>query len=525
MLNPVLPASFLALTLATAAAPEDLAKRYPATMSRSEQGLDWRCTSGDVWELKSFELEFGGQDFAIACGKGTVCLGVHGTNVVWAVVFPEKPGTLRAKHLRGDGEEVHSILLRFAPAELGRILPSKTVGGPGAAWLRARADRLFRRKIGHDWFTPAGNPTIVPAGITLVDVETAGGARRFYELDGGAGKIQYVAEFESQTLPPLASIAKADAEQVFQETWEAFDKEYANFILLPELDWEKLGKAYKKQALRAETVFDLAAVLSDMLASLEDLHVWVKAGDDWLPGYSRERPLNGSREGSLAQLASSTEAGDDLTYGRTEDGIGYLNVSGLGDEKLPGQVDAALEELADCWAMVVDLRFNGGGGEDLAQAIAGRFNDQVRIYSKNRYRSGPDHDDLGPVLERSFEPKGPWRYESPVIALWGQKTMSSAESMALMLAQCPQVTTMGDRTAGSSANPRRLEYPCGITVNLPRWHDMDPEGKPVEHAGILPEVRLDLPAEEFTATEDPVLEAALERLRKTPKGARQPGKR
>ncbi len=518
----LLALSFPLLSRGTPA--EDLAKRYPATLSWVEQGLAWRCGPEDVWELKSFELALG-KDFLLSCGKATVALGVHDTNVVWAVVFPEQPGHLKAKGMRGDGESVATVVLRFAPAELARMFPSKTVGGPGQAWLRARADRLFRRKIGHKWYTPAGNPTIVPAGIILVDVDTEEAARRFYEVDAGAGRVQYVAEFEGKPVPPLATIEAKEAEKVFDEVWEAFDKEYANFSLLPKLDWKKLGEEYRKQVSRAGTVFDAAAVIADLLAHLEDLHVWVKAGEDFLPGYERERPLNGSWKGSLGQLASSTQACANLVYGRTSDGIGYLNVSGLSDEKLPAQADLALESLLDTWALVVDLRFNGGGDELLAREIAGRFLDQERIYSKNRYRNGPKHEDLGPVLDRKAAPRGPWRYESPVVALLGQRTMSSAESMALMFAQCPQVTTMGDRTAGSSANPRRLEFDCGIVVNLPRWHDLDPDGKPVEHAGVQPDVRVEVRAEDFTDTKDPVMEAALKRLRKTPKGERKPGRR
>jgi C-terminal processing protease CtpA/Prc len=103
--------------------------------------------------------------------------------------------------------------------------------------------------------------------------------------------------------------------------------------------------------------------------------------------------------------------------------------------------------------------------------------------------------------------------------------MSSAESFALMVAPCPQVTTMGDRTAGSSANPRRVELACGITVNVPRWRDMDPAGRPLEHAGIQPEVKLDFPPEKFGEEGDPVLEAALAKLRKAPSSDRKPGKR
>ena len=67
--------------------------------------------------------------------------------------------------------------------------------------------------------------------------------------------------------------------------------------------------------------------------------------------------------------------------------------------------------------------------------------------------------------------------------------MSSAESFALMLAQCKQATTMGDRTAGSSANPRQIELPGKIVVNLPRWIDLDPDGKPIDTAGVAPRGR------------------------------------
>jgi len=254
--------------------------------------------------------------------------------------------------------------------------------------------------------------------------------------------------------------------------------------------------------------------------------VWVKCDEEWLSGYSRPRPRNASWEGSFHVLdGGRNDTGHDLVWARTKDGIGYLNVHRLGDQELPKAFDEALEQLADTWALIVDLRFNGGGDELLAQALAGRFLDQERVYSTNRYRIGPKHDQLGDVLERKASPRGPWRYESPVIVLQGQRTMSSAESFALMLAQCPQVTTMGDRTAGSSANPRRIELACGISVNLPRWQDMDPDGNPIEHVGVAPEVEVEAAEGEFGEEADPVVEAALGRLRKLSARERKPGRR
>jgi C-terminal processing protease CtpA/Prc len=172
----------------------------------------------------------------------------------------------------------------------------------------------------------------------------------------------------------------------------------------------------------------------------------------------------------------------------------------------------------------VDLRFNGGGGEDLAQRMAGRIVDEERTYSLNCYRAGPGRGDLGPRLERRCAPRGPWRWRSPVFVLTGQKTFSSAESFALMLAVCPHVTSLGDRTGGSSANPERREFGGGIVVNVPRWNDMAPDGTPVEDRGVAPEVPVKGGLADF-AERDPVLEEALARLRRIPAGKRLPGRR
>jgi hypothetical protein len=514
-----------ALAFATsfrASSGEDFSQRYPATMTWSQQGLPWTCGEDDVWKLSGFELHQG-KDLSITCGKCQVVFGVHDTNVLWAVVFPEKAAEVEADD-HPDVAHAGSILLRFAPGDVGRLFPKKTIAGAGDSWLRARGDRLFRHKVGWKWYTPSGNPTVVPAGFVIVDLDTEKGERRFFGVDSNAGKVEYVAEFEAKKVPPLAPIERRAAEDAFDQVWKAFDREYAQFELLPDVDWDALQKRYQKEAAGAKTVFDCAAVISDMLAKLQNLHVWVKAGDDFLPMYSRERPLNASYQAVARLVGATREEGKELAWARTEDGIGYLQVTGLSDAELPAAADRALEALADTWAMIVDLRFNGGGDELLGGQVAARFLDEERVYSTNRYRSGSEHDDLGEVLQRKLAPRGPWRYAAPTIALFGQKTLSSAESMALMLAQCPQVTTMGDRTGGSSGNPRLIELAVGITVNLPRWLDMDPDGHPIERAGIAPDVPIATKPEDFTETRDPVLEAALERLRKIPKGERKPGR-
>jgi C-terminal processing protease CtpA/Prc len=233
--------------------------------------------------------------------------------------------------------------------------------------------------------------------------------------------------------------------------------------------------------------------------------------------------LNASFRAAPGIIGQIEDTKQQLLWGRTEDGIGYINVTSLGNKQLPDILDDVLERLADTWALIVDLRYNSGGNESLGRAIAGRFADRSYVYSLSQFRNGVNHDDLSPKLERKFEPRAPWCYESPVIVLGGQQTMSSAESFYLMLAQCPNVTTMGDRTAGSSGNPRRIEALGNITVNLPRWLDLLPNGEPLDKAGAPPDVPVNVSADEFTNETDPVLQAALTRLREILEGDRLPG--
>jgi peptidase S41-like protein len=501
----------LALGAVHAVAGQDLEKTYPGKLKWTEFGLFPTCARADVWRLKKFELEQG-KDFHVVCKGASAAFGVHEGNVLWAVVFPDEPVEIHTTAV-GNGEKTKAIFLRFPPAEVGTIFPAANVVKQGDPWLRARASRIAARKICWKWCTPAGNPTIVPSGVRLVDMDTTAGKRRFYCVDAGASRVTAVDDFVDAPVPTSPPMKPQDARAAFDEVWKAFDREYAGFGLLPKLDWEKAGNEWRKELDRVETVFDTAAVIAELVACLEDLHAWVRAGDEGLPGYSRPRPLNAPEAGLEKILGPQQIAGEELGWCRKGD-YGYVALYGLTDPKLPEHFDRTLEALKGTKGLVVDLRWNGGGGEDLAAKVASRFVDKERVYSVNQYRSGSKHDELGPKLERSFAPRGPWRYENPVVVLWGRKTMSSAESMALMFAQCPQVTTMGDWSAGSSANPRQLALPCGITVNVPQWLDMDPAGHPIEHVGVKPQKLVAAKPEDFTAEHDPVLEAAFDHLRR-----------
>ncbi|MBZ0255885.1 hypothetical protein K8I31_07465, partial [bacterium] len=202
-----------------------------------------------------------------------------------------------------------------------------------------------------------------------------------------------------------------------------------------------------------------------------------------------------------------------LQWGKTKDGIGFISIQTWSDQSVPGKVDEFMEELKDTKAMIVDVRLNGGGGEPLAQQVAGRFVDQERVYAFSQYRSGPKHDNLTRKYERKFGPTGDWQYQKPVITLIGQRCMSSNEAFVKMMGECPNVTLMGEATRGSSGNPKRLELPMGISVSVPQWIDYRADGKTLEGNGVDPDVEFKVEENEYGSIKDSLLEAALKRIR------------
>jgi carboxyl-terminal processing protease len=503
------------------AEPVDLGKQYPATLDFSEQprGLDWTCGPEDIWRLKEFSYAMG-KEFAIRLGPSQVVFGRHETNVVWAVILPDEPGEIIAAK-QGKGEHITSVWLRFHPARVTELFPAEIVLSQGDAGKKAPALRIAAYKMNACW--QAGNLPMIPMKESLtLDLETREGKRWFISLDTMAKKIVHFSSHKP--MPESKPIDEKTALEIFDAVWNAFDHEYAMFAIKPKVDWDKLRETYRPRAAIAKNNQDLASAIAEMLNQLEDLHVYVEVDGQYIPGYNRDRPLNANPNARASLIGKIASTDNGLVWGKTGDGIGYISIDKLTDPALPEDFDEILEKMADTKGLIFDLRFNGGGSEPLGQQITGRFLDCPRVYSLSQYRSGPKHTDLTANSERTCKPEGPWHYVGPVVLLQGQKTMSSAESFALMLAQCPQVTTLGDRTAGSSGNPRRVEPGAGIVVNLPRWIDMDPAGKPIDFVGVSPQIKIEAKPDDFSGERDPVLAAALERLRNRAKEEQGPAK-
>ena len=301
-------------------------------------------------------------------------------------------------------------------------------------------------------------------------------------------------------------------EEQFDHLWETFDQTYPYFTY-KELDWDAARAQFRESALRAATMEAFALLMAQMLAPLRDPHVYLESrGGIRTPTYVPQGPVNWLSTTWSAYMDRNDWAEfPGWGWDRWGD-VGYIAISGWTEDRLAvAQFDEALEQLRDTRELIIDVRMNGGGTDELAFAVAARFADQTRIVGYTQVRNGPAHDDLTPPTPRSLAPRGSWRYTRPVTVLIGRGSFSSNESFIAAMGEFPHVTLVGETTGGASANPQRLELGEGWHFTVSTWIETTVAGRIIEWNGIEPDIVVPWSTTVMSSGTDQVLEFAVTR--------------
>lgn len=295
---------------------------------------------------------------------------------------------------------------------------------------------------------------------------------------------------------------------------DAIDKHYS-YRDLRKVDWPALFKQHAKALESAESPAAFARAASKLLASAEDMHIWLDVDGVHVATYRRKVTPNVDLRTLERVVPGFKKQNDMISTGRFKDGTGYVLITTWGP-KDDGDLEAAFEALADfadAKALIVDVRMNGGGSEPLAQDFAGCFVRKPAVYSKNVTRDPDAEGGFTEVRERVLSPKkGRPRFGGKVAVLMGPACVSSCESFLLMMRQAPGCKLVGARSFGSSGNPKPHELGNGVTVFLPSWKDMLPDGTLLEGKGVEPDITVEATPEQLKK-DDPVIAAALKALR------------
>ncbi len=491
----------------------NLLHRYPTTLTAGDtapaRARPWEFSAADIFQVSEFSLDVA-TNFHIQAGVSDVGIGHCVDGAVWAVVLPRENGLLTRQGVSGD-ESIAHVWLRFHPAQINLLFPPPTVSAAGATNLLSFMRAIARHKF-QTSFESDGAALIPDPNDMVVDADIQDGPRRFFIVDRRARAAAYVAAFERQNLKPHPALTPELAAAAFDQLWGAFDDGYAMFSLRPEINWATLRDQFRPRALACKSSDDFADVCADMLKPFRDLHVCLSLAGTSVPVYDRPRPSNSNPSAHKAILGSLNKVGR-LQWAVTPDKIGFVAIYGWDDDAIPAQFTKALEEMRHTRGLIMDVRWNGGGNEALAQQVAGRFLKKEFVYAYDQFRNGPDYTNLTKRFARKVQPLGPWRYDHPVLLLIGQKCMSSSESFVGMMAGAPNVTTMGDQTCGSSGNPQVIELPLSMTVTVPKWIDYKLDGKPLDEHGYQPQIPFTPGPGAFGENRDDLLTAALARLR------------
>lgn len=488
--------------------------------------LDWSSGPGDVWRVSGLEFVRGSW-MSISFGESTVVFGVHAGNPLWAVILPDAPASIVGQ-VSSAGSMVTSAFVRFHPAQFPELFPMTrfTGQGPPAAMLAAR--RIAMHKMDDSWAVD-GMPGVPDPKTLVLDCDTKQGPRRYMTVDDTKSLVNYKAAFEKRLLPPATPLDASTAVLAFDAVWTRFDEAYAQFGLRPAVDWDALRSVYRPLAEGAHTTWEAGTAIALCIENLRDLETRVRCDGEWCPRFERSRVLNASWSGTQVVVGDVGSVSKQVAVGRTKDGVAYIGTFGLPDASSVDAFDAALEEVGDCWALVLDLRMNEGGDEAIALQMAARFADKKRTYGQSQTRSDPkNRTALTPATTHTLEPRGPWRWGQPVVVLQGPRTIGAAESFVQMLATIPTVTTMGAPTAGANGKPEPLDLGSSmgfeLIVQVPTSNALDASGKSTADAGLSPKVAFVPKPTSFTSDSDDLVTAALERLRKQAKGVRRAGK-
>ncbi len=310
---------------------------------------------------------------------------------------------------------------------------------------------------------------------------------------------------------------ETQAREWFEQVWTDFDERYSHFEAKA-VDWDSIRDQYEPQFSADMNTDEFVAQIAEMLAELRDLHVWLFDTDgETVEVYTKTAIPNYP---NFYPEGTQQMQGFPLWHGWADDNIAFISIESFVNEQWDGlrtgDVDSLFAIYAEADAMIIDVRFNNGGDETIAQAFAGHLTAGGYVYGYHRTKNvGPDHNDFGDFVEHFLDPADNELFLKPVACLIGETNMSSAEWFVLMMLENPAVTLIGDTTRGSSGNPQEFSLDNGIKYYIPSWeaYRADQTTK-IEDVGIPPSSGYAIPPEEsYTDEHDFVLERGIELLK------------
>jgi C-terminal processing protease CtpA/Prc len=325
-------------------------------------------------------------------------------------------------------------------------------------------------------------------------------------------------------------------EKNFESLWQTFNDRYP-FFALRNVDWKQQYDTYRSGVTSRTTDKELFEIFCQLLAPLNDGHVELKAkghnngkvryfNPEKTPRFHQqftkreikqlfrvtEKTLSAHGFGKLMETTAWI-----LHYCRSPE-YGYIRVlelEGVKKRRLTAALDEITRDFGTLEGIIVDLRDNPGGDDDIALTIINRFCDRKRTAFHRKTKTGPGPNDFTPPRTWHLEPEGEAQFTGPIALLTCDSVFSGAEVFALAMKQLPHVTIIGDHTNGIFSYQLEKKLPNGWEYRLSYQIYLSADGVCYEGKGVPADIELLNNKCDIENRIDPLITRALEVLKLT----------
>lgn len=245
-----------------------------------------------------------------------------------------------------------------------------------------------------------------------------------------------------------------------------------------------------------EDAFARALVdLGDGHTTLEDLDIDPDIGAFGLRGVDTlgnlEDAIGDEFDRTIASIEDvATDETGSVAWGRVDENTGYLilvafeGISGEEDAvadlaALRAALNEAIADLDDVDRLVIDMRFNGGGYEDLAAVAAGYFVDETTPAYRKWAHAQPD-----PFVQTvGIQPQSAF-FDGSVTVVTSPITASAAEVFTLAMVEVADAAVIGSPSFGEFSDAIDWTLPNGTEFTLSMENYTDLSGTNHEATGI-----------------------------------------
>ncbi len=332
-------------------------------------------------------------------------------------------------------------------------------------------------------------------------------------------------------------LSQTDPETNFEYFWHTMNDYYA-FFETRNIDWQAIYDEYRPLITNSTTKQEFFEIIEDIISDFGDGHLALYSDDDEdasseaLNGFILEvlrsavvdadedfakawHQLMNYNDQVVSQLLqnhqlNSYQEANAIRWGKLADNLAYLRidrVQNIGDsEEHDGDnfldtlalisqdlsdtdtiMQTALADLADSEALIIDLRHNGGGFDNVSLKIASYFSDKEQVVATKSINNRNYQSDS---YELKLNKSPIAVFNKPVYVITGRSTGSGGEVLSMALKALPQVTMIGETTNGSVSDVLGHQLPNGWALTLSNEVYRDNEGTVVESIGVTPDVEM-----------------------------------